>query len=235
MRYLCIITAALLLAGSAFAADIVSMPTANQMKAGEFDAAAYYFGLDNPSAAPQYVQLQTLYVGLTDRFEIDVHHANVDKDEDSTILVGSFKLLSETQVKPDLVIGCRNIGGTATALDNPGTGLNERTKSEKRSYFLSAAKTFFFNPLIPGPPLVRVHLSLGTEDWTLFGQKRHQGIFGGLQFLFRPELGLIVQNDGQDLITGLSIMPKNSGLTIKGGTYGDHWWTGIAYNKAINL
>ncbi|MCL4499229.1 MAG: hypothetical protein M1335_03170 [Chloroflexi bacterium] len=235
MRYLCVLAAVLLFSGCAFAADIVSMPTANQLKAGDVEAAAYYFGLDNPSVAPQHVQLQTLYLGLTDRLELDVHHATVDKDEESTIFVGTFKLLSESVTKPDLVIGCRNLGGTATAFDNPGTALNERSKSEDRSYFISGAKTFFFNPLKPGPPLVRVHLSLGTADWTLFDVKRHQGLFGGLQFLLRPELGLVVENDGQDTITGLTIMPKNSGLTIKGGTYGDHWWTGIAYNKQLNL
>ena len=26
-----------------------------------------------------------------------------------------------------------------------------------------------------GPPLVRVHLSLGTADWTLLNEERHKG------------------------------------------------------------
>ena len=235
MRCFYAVIAVLLLASCAFADDIVTMPTANQLKAGEVDVATYYLALDNPSVAPQFVQYQTLYVGITNKIELDIHRSAVDKNETATILVGSYKLLSETPVTPDLVIGIRNIGGTATSLDNPMTPFNERSLSEKRSYFASAAKTFFINPLKPGPPLVRVHLGIGTEDWTLLGEKRHDGLFGGLQFLLRPEVGLVLQNDGQDTITGLTIMPKNTGLTIKAGTYGDHAWYGIAFRKQISF
>ncbi len=234
MKYLFLVILVLFVASCAFADDIVTMPTANQLKAGELDTAAYYLSLDNPAGAPQFVQIQTLYYGLTDKLELDIHRSAVDKNETGTIVVGSYKLLSESPTTPDLVVGCRNIGGTPTSLDNPFTAVNERTKSEDRSYFLSAAKTFFFNPAQPGAPLVRAHLSVGTEDWTVLGQKRHEGIFGGLQFLLRPELGLVVENDGQDLITGITIMPKNSGLTIKGGTYGDHTWVGIAYRRDLS-
>lgn len=235
MRYLLAVALALLAASCACADDVITMPTANQLKAGEVDTAAYYLSLDNPSVAPQFVQYQTLYMGLTDRLELDVHRSAVDKNETATILVASYRLLSENARTPDLVIGCRNLGGTATSLDNPMTPVNERSKSQDRSYFLSAAKTFFLNPAQPGTPLVRVHLSLGTEDWTLLGEKRHDGLFGGLQFLLRPDLGLVIQNDGQDLITGLAITPKNSGLTIKGGTFGDHTWVGVAYRTALTF
>jgi len=228
MRYLWLAVLFVLACGCAVADDIVTMPTANQLKKGEVDVAAYYLWLDFPSAAPQYVQYQTVYVGLTDRIELDAHRAAVDKDRDSTVLVGSFKLLSESPTTPDLVVGCRNLGGTATT-NNPAL----KGKSEDRSYFLSAAKTFFFNPAAPGPPLVRVHLSLGTEDWTLLGEERHKGLFGGLQFLITPTVGAVIQNDGQDLITGITIMPPKTGLTIKGGGYGDHWWVGVALRKDL--
>ncbi len=228
MRYILLTLILLLASGCVWADDIVTMPTANQLKGGDVDIAVYYLGLDFPDNMPQHVQYQTLYVGLTDRIELDVHRANVDKDKDSTILVGSVKLLCESPTTPDLVFGCRNIGGTATT-NVPAV----RDKSKDRSYFLSAAKTFFFNPAAPGPPLVRVHLSLGTEDWTLLGEKRHEGIFGGLQFLFRPDLGAVIQNDGQDLITGITYMPINTGLTFKAGTFGDHWWVGVAFRKNL--
>lgn len=226
MRYLFVAVMVLLAVSCAFADDIVTMPTANQLKAGQVDAAAYYLHLDNPSVAPQFVQYQTLYVGVTDKLEIDAHRSAVDKSETATILVASYKLFSETAQLPDVVVGCRNLGGTATSPD---------PKSEDRSYFVSAAKTFFFNPAAPGPPLVRVHLSVGTADWTLLGEKRHQGIFGGLQFLLHPEVGLVVQNDGQDTITGVTYMPKNTGLTFKGGTFGSHTWMGVAYRATMNF
>ncbi|MDH7601622.1 MAG: hypothetical protein QHI38_05670 [Armatimonadota bacterium] len=228
MRLLAAALAALCVCGSALADDIVTMPTANQLKAGEVDAAVYYISLDYPDPQPQFIQYQTLYVGLTDKLELDAHRANVDKDKSSIVLVASYKLLSETASAPDLVFGLRNFN-RATTTWNPAA----KDKSEDMSAFLSAAKTFFFKPSIPGPPLVRVHLSLGTKDWTLFGEERHKGLFGGLQFLLTPWLGAVVQNDGTDTITGITIMPKGTGLTIKGGTFGDHTWVGISWRKDL--
>jgi hypothetical protein len=232
MRYL-FFAVALLLTGSVLADDIVTMPTANQLRAREVDVAAYYLKLDFDSPAPEFVQYQTLYVGLTDRFELDAHRAAVDNNETSVILVGTIKLLSETLLTPNVVVGCRNITGEPTVINPPGSPVDFRSKSKKRSFFISGAKTFFLKPTMQGPPLVRVHLSLGTEDWTLLNEKRHEGPFGGLQFLFLPQLGAIVQNDGQDWITGITFMPKNTGLTLKGGTYGDHTWVGVAYRRAF--
>lgn len=230
MRYLIVVVALMLVAGCVMADDIVTMPTANQLKAGDVDVAAYYLGLDMPSALPQSVNYQTLYVGLTDKLELDVHRADVDKDDTSNVIVAQYKMLSETAVKPDLVFGVRNLTGESTTLNPAFKG-----KTEDRSYYLAAAKTFFFNPAAPGAPLVRVHLGVGTEDWTLLNEGRHEGIFGGLQFLLRSDLGAVIENDGTDTITGLTYMPKNTGLTVKGGTYGDHWWAGVAYRKALNF
>jgi len=190
MRYILICLVLLLSSAFVCADDIVTMPTANQLKGGQVDLAAYYLGLQMPDGAPQHVSYQTLYVGLTDKFELDAHLSDVNKDSSSTVLVGSYKLLSENRVTPDLVFGCRNIAGVATTI-NPAV----RENSQDRSYYVSAAKTFFFNPAAPGAPLVRVHLSAGTADWTLLGAERHKGLFGGLQFLLRPDIGAIIEND----------------------------------------
>ncbi len=234
MRYLLVIVIFAIATGLSSADDIVSMPSANQLKAGEVDVAGYYFWLDNPSMFPQYVQLQTVYVGLTDRIEIDAHRSAVDKDETAVVFVASYKLLSETLTKPDLVIGCKNLFETETSGDVPVTpSINEREKSRERSFFLSAAKTFFMRPGFPGPPLVRAHLSLGTADWTMMAEERHKGLFGGLQFLFRPDVGGVIQHDGQDLITALTYMPPKTGLTFKGGTFGDHKWFGVAWRTNL--
>jgi len=231
MRYLAIAIVLVSMCGCAVADDIVTMPTANQLKAGELDAAVYYIDVDAPSPQPQYVQYQTLYLGLTDRFELDFHRAAVDNNETSVVIVGSVKLLSEGLSTPDLVFGVRNIGQTPTIVGPPGSDIRE--KSKDASVFLSAAKTFFFNPMAPGPPLVRVHLSLGSADWTLFGEERHKGLFGGLQFLFAPWIGAVVQNDGADTITGITIMPPKTGFTLKGGTFGDHSWIGLSWRTDL--
>ncbi|HOF89286.1 MAG TPA: hypothetical protein PLZ36_14460 [Armatimonadota bacterium] len=228
MRKLLITLALALCAGLALAADIVTMPTANQLKKGEVEVAAYYLNLDLPPAAPQNVWYQTLYVGVTDWLELDLHRADVDNDKVSTVLVASVKVLSETAATPDVVIGARNITGERTT-NNPAVA----NLSEDTSFFVSAAKTFFLGEQ-PGPPLARLHLSYGNADWTLLGEARHNGFFGGAQFLITPQIGAVAIHDGTDLITGLTFMPQSlPGLTLKAGTYGDHQWIGAAYTKAL--
>jgi len=192
------------------------------------DVAAYYLDLKMPAGAPQFVHYQTLYVGLTDKVEVDFHRADVNRDAESVVTVVSLKLGSEGPNTPDVVVGLRNVFGEPTT-NNPSV----RGKTGKRSVFLTAAKTYFLKEGVQGPPLARVHLGLGTEDWSLLNEKRHDGAFGGVQMLFCPTLGAVVQHDGRDWITGITIMPVNSGLTIKGGTYGDHRWYGVAYRKAL--
>jgi hypothetical protein len=216
----------LALAMAAWADDIVTMPTANQLKAREVDVAAYYLDLKMPAGAPQFVQYQTLYLGLTDRIELDFHRADVNRDAKSVVTVLSVKLASEGPQTPDFVVGLRNVLGEKTTL-NPDL----RDKTGRRSVFATAAKTYFLKEGVQGPPLARVHLGVGTADWTLLNEKRHEGPFGGVQFLIVPTVGAVVQWDGRDWITGLTIMPQQSGLTIKGGTYGDHRWYGVAFRK----
>jgi hypothetical protein len=224
MKTLYLIFALLLLCvlgASCWAADIVSMPTANQMKAGEVDTAGYYFFLDFDKPMPQFVRVETLYVGLTDKLELDLHRYDLDRVAPATLCIASYKLLSENQKQPDLVIGAKDI---ADREFNPAV-------PRKTSYFLSAAKTL--NPPAPGMapklPIWRLHVSIGTEDPSLLGETRHEGIFGGIQTLLTPQIGAIVLHDGRDLITGLTITPNKSWPTIKGGTFGDHSWVGISY------
>lgn len=230
MRIIWMVLILAMICGCACADDIVTMPTANQLKQGEVDIAAYHLSLDFPTPMPQSVEYQTLYIGVTDWLEIDAHHANVDNDKESTVLVASAKLLSETNVLPDVVVGCRNLGGTATT-NNPAL----KEKSEDRSYYLCAAKTFFCNPLKPGPPLFRAHLGFGTPDYTLLGDRRHDGVFGGLQILLKPTLGMVAEYDGENVITGMTFMPKNTGLTLKAGSYGQHLWIGLAFRKELSF
>ncbi len=72
-------------AGVAMAGDIVTVPTANQVMAGEIDVADYYIFVDNDALVEaiqpldiDFVRVQTFYMGLTDELEIDVHRYDVD-------------------------------------------------------------------------------------------------------------------------------------------------------------
>jgi hypothetical protein len=227
-----VVFVALLAATAAMAADIVTVPTANQLKAGEVDVAHYWIGTDlppiqtpgGPLRAPTQLNFNTLYVGLTDRIEIDAHEVKpVGGDiaiASSTIWNATVLLLKEDKRNPNVVIGGRNLEGTS----GPA--------GVKASWFISAAKTVLAPVGAPpsfSNPVLRLHLSVGTEDWTLFGEKRHDGIFGGVQAMVSPQFGLVVLHDSQDLITGITYTRNPKWPTIKGGTYGDHRWAGINY------
>lgn len=223
MRYVVATLLVVLLAGSCFAADIVTVPTANQLTQGQVDLAYYFIGLDAPNDKPQNVQVQTVYVGLTDTIELDAHRYDLDLLGDSTIINATMSLMRETATMPDLAIGGRNIGGSDVG-GIPG--------SDKRSWFVTAAKTL--NLPAAGPPalpVIRLHAGLGTKDQTLLGEKRHEGLFGGVQVLLAPQIGAVALHDGQDLITGLTYSPEGTGFTLKGGTFGDHWWVGLSWAK----
>ena len=211
-------------AGMAVAGDIVTVPTANQVKAGEVDLAVYYLGLDNDSL-PEFIQpldigfvrAQTAYIGVTDKLELDIHRYDVDVLGVKTIFNATWVLQQETLKRPIVVVGGRDLS----------------REYAHASYFVSAAKTL--NPPVGGPPtgpIVRLHLSLGTEDNTLLGEGRHEGIFGGVQAVLRPAspmVGAIALYDGTDVITGLTVVPEPGWPTLKGGTFGGHWWIGMSY------
>jgi len=203
-------------AGVARGADIVTVPTANQLKAGEVDVAVYYLGLDFPEPMPQFARVQTLYVGVTDRIEIDLHRYDLDGDpQPDTIWIMSALVLKEDSKTPALVVGARD--------------LDEQLADT--SYYLSLAKTL--NPPQPGAaptfPIWRLHLSVGDDDDSLLGETRHDGLFGGVQVLVTPKLGVIALHDAQDLITGVTYTHDRNWPTLKAGTFGDHWWVGANY------
>ena len=211
-------------AGASLAGDIVTVPTANQLKAGQFDAAYYYIFVDDGALMAglrpldiDYVRAQTLYVGLTDKVELDIHRYDVNGLGADTIFNSTVVLLPEDQMKPEVVLGGRDLSAVYG----------------HASFFVSAAKTI--NPPVAGPPtkpIVRLHLSLGTKDKTLFGENRHHGLFGGVQVLYRPTypmVGVVALYDAQDIITALTVTPKPNWPTLKGGTFGGHWWIGMSY------
>lgn len=230
-RVLAVVTALVLLCltlTAASAEDIVTVPTANQLCAGQFDVAAYHIGVDNDgliaplqSLGIDSVRVLTLYAGLSNNLELDVHYYDVDlpagMDGEATIFNATYLVVREDAKKPNVVIGGRDLTG----------------QYGHASWFVSTAKTL--NPPVGGPPtgpIYRLHLSAGTEDNTLFAEPRHEGLFGGIQICVKPiypQVGAVALYDGQDIITGLTYTHTENSPTLKGGTFGDHWWVGISY------
>jgi hypothetical protein len=228
VRCLCLVTmmVAVCFVSHGRADDIVTVPTANQYRKGQVDVAGYYVGLQNPVGAPQNLTLAALNMGMTDRIELDGYWQDIDKDKQAIVLTGYLRLLRETVRQPGLVVGCKNMNGASTTNAPLYSQL-----SRERSYFICAVHTVPFNRHSKAPPLVRVHLCLGTADWTLGNVKRHQGLFGGLQFILRRDFGISLLNDGADFIPALVYIPGNSGFLMKAGMLGPHWLAGVAYNR----
>jgi len=205
-----------LAATAAMAADIVTVPTANQLGANQVDVAYYWINLDLPGGVPSELHFNTLYVGITDWLEIDAHRTKTGGGPSGTIWNATALVLKEDQQRPNVVVGGRNLEGQGC----------------KTSWFISAAKTVLAP--VGGPPslqspVVRLHLSLGTDDWTMFGEKRHQGLFGGVQSLLDPRLGVVALYDGQDMIYALTYTHTPKWPTFKIGKLGKHEWVGVSY------
>jgi len=218
-------------AGPARAGDIVTMPTANQLGAGEVDLAQYHIWFRYPpgSGAPTHAWFSTMYVGVTDRVEVDVWYINPNKQPSQTVINATGLLTSQRKGDyADVVVGIRDLGDSLERLFPPAGNHFER------SVFVAAAKTL--NPP-PGPPtkhdmpIWRAHLGVGTSLGlgTNLDRVGDGGVFGGLQVLVTPQIGAIALWDGTDDIIGLTYTRKPDWPTIKGGVFGDHWWIGVNY------
>ena len=109
MRLLCMVSALVFVASVVSAYDIITVPTADQLREGEIELAYYYAFLKYDDPNPEFIQVLTLYVGVTDRLELDAHMYAVNDNETSVFPIGNVKLLSEAEHGADLVFGCKNM------------------------------------------------------------------------------------------------------------------------------
>jgi len=207
------------LASAAMAADIVTLPTANQLKADQLEIAYYRLDLDfkNP-AAPGKANLTTVYWGITDRLELDAWWYDPEKGGSDLALNASFLVIPEGEVMPAVVVGVQDI---TTALP---TGKLSWYAAAAKNVIVSEARRFF--------PVVRLHGGVGA--------KQNNGIFGGVQALVTRNLGAVVlysSNEallgGRNWITGLTYTFPKTPLVLKFGTLGRHNWFGAAYTISI--
>lgn len=194
------------------AADIVTLPTANQLKAGQVEAAYYRLDLDYPPGAPTNMGLATLYYGFSNRFEVDAWWIDPNKGGDEIVINPSYLLVQESSNKPSLVVGAQDLFNALKG---------------KPSWYVAGAKTIRARKggLFP---VVRLH-----AGW---GSKANSGFFGGVQAMIYGPLGMVLlhsQNEGllggENLIAGLTFTFPKMPLVLKGGVLGKHTWIGIAY------
>ncbi|MGQ9697543.1 MAG: hypothetical protein ACUVRO_06070 [Armatimonadota bacterium] len=218
---LSLLAVALLGVSAAFAADIVTLPTANQLKGNQLEVAYYRLDLDfkaPPSAAPGKANLVTAYWGITDRLELDAWWYDPDLGGSDLALNASFLVVPESEAMPSIVVGAQDI---TTALP---TG--------KVSWFAATAKNLVADESRRFFPVVRLHAGVGS--------KQNRGVFGGIQAVIAGNLGLVVlRSTNKDLlggrrwITGLTYTFPKTPLVIKAGTLGRHNWVGVAYTFSL--
>lgn len=177
-RVLCLVVGVALLAVAlpAMAGDIVVMPTANTVAGGhaELNYIRWNFSHEYPLSTDWNVY--EAFVGVTDRIEVDV--VSIDKNPKTLTEANVYlTLLKESAVRPSLIVGATNclesswLGGMNDASPFVVSAYNANVPAGKPSF---------------NDPLVRLHVG--------WGDKFHNGWFGGFQFLFTPYLGGAILN-----------------------------------------
>ena len=194
------------LAAPVFAGDIVAMPTANMQPA---QTAEFNYIRWNDIVPDVNANIYEGFVGVTDWLEIDALRFDPTAGDSRTEANVYVRLLKETAQHPSVVIGATNITG-ATWVDG---------KDDVSPFVVGA-----YNVNVPAgrptfnDPLVRLQMA--------WGDKFHDGFFGGVQALFTPRLGAAVFNY-QGLPSYLGVYTVNKTLELRAG-----WKSGTPFYSA---
>jgi hypothetical protein len=178
-RTLMAVVVGLALAVPVFAGDIVSMPTANVVQPKDIELNAIYWMMP-PAGSAGNVTVGEAFLGLYDRFEVDVLYADI-KDFDSFTEVNAYYTLCKEDVeKPGVVVGFTNILGSDWL---GGKKFEGDPDNDKASFVIASAYNLAAPEKIsPKTPLIRAHLG--------WGNNYHENkLFGGIQFKVYPKFG----------------------------------------------
>ena len=193
--------------------SIITMPTADVAAPGEANIATYAVNFDGTiPTGDTAMDVHIAYAGIVKNLEIE---ANVYDYNNSgfkqDFLVATYKVLNEGQYRPQVSVGVKNPNGEILGVTDDPT------------YFIALVKTLAAPaPGEPFSPVVRLHLGLGDNV--------HRGVFGGLQMLVHPKVGLALLHDANDVLIALTATPIEKGPTLKAGTLGPNPWFGVHYD-----
>lgn len=209
------------LAVPVFAGDIVAMPTANMQPAHTAELNYIYWQADTVPpmtspygkslflGGPNHANIEEVFVGVTDWLEVDGLHFDIPGGDNFTEANVYVRLIPETAKHPSLVVGATNI-----------TGSNWVGGSDDVSPFIVGA----YNINVPAgcptfnDPLVRLQMA--------WGDKFHDGFFGGVQAMFTPRFGAAVFNY-QGAPSYLGVYTVNKMLELRAG-----WKSGSPFYSA---
>jgi hypothetical protein len=227
MRLAVIMGAVLCLLAAAHAKDIVSMPEATMMGAGEFEAAYIYW--DTSYVGFDHANVGEFYLGITKKFELDLDHvepSDVPWLAGVTELNGYYSVCTEIPRKrPTLVVGATNL------LGNDWLPSSERppTKGDTRiSPFAVAAMTL----RVPqqGPP---TWLDPAVRAQLGWGANYHEDqFFGILQVAFTPNVVAAFQHY-QGRPGGLIGWQSNKGWAVHLGTLDHKPYVHFSYDVSL--
>lgn len=202
----------------ALGSSIITMPTADVAPVGAANVATYVVNFDGmPEGAPTGMNVHILYAGIARNLEVEANVYDVNKSgprQDFFVL--TYKAMDETATMPQISVGVKNPFGEIL-------GNDDDPLDDSPTYFVAAVKTLMAPaPGEPFTPVVRLHAGLGTNY--------HEGIFGGIQALLTPKLGVAALHDANDMLFAATYKPSEKLPTFKAGTLGDHTWFGLDYD-----
>lgn len=197
--------------------SIITMPTADVAPPGVVNVAAYAVNFDGSTPmGDTTMNVYIAYASLVKNLELE---ANVYDYNNSgfkqQFYVLTYKACEETALLPQISVGVKNPTGEMVN--------NEDIMNDDASWFVTAVKVLS-GPKPGGPfrPVVRLHAGVGTN--------LHEGLFGGVQTLLTPQIGIAALYDGSFTLLAATFKPSPTLPTFKAGTLGDHTWVGIDYD-----
>jgi hypothetical protein len=200
--------------------SIITMPTADVAPPGVVNVAAYavnFNELPPPPAAPSGMNVFIAYAGIAKNLELEANvYAQKDGFDTLTFFNLTYKVAEQTATMPQISVGVKNLLG-----EDLGNG--DVAPNDDPTYFVALVKVLSGPaPGEPFKPVVRLHVGLGNN--------LHNGIFGGLQAMLTPQIGLALLSDAESTLISAAFKPSANSPTFKAGTLGDHTWMGIDYD-----
>jgi len=195
--------------------SIITMPTADVAPVGTVNLATYAVDFDGLPFSGMNVHI--VYAGIAKNLELEANIYDIsDGGPTQDFFVVTYKALEETPTRPQVSIGVKNPNGETLGNDSDPT-------DDDPTFFIAAVKVLKAPaPGEPFSPVIRLHAGIGTNY--------HEGVFGGLQALLTPQLGVAALHDANDTLFAATYKPSPKMPTFKAGTLGDHTWLGIDYD-----
>ena len=195
----------------ALALDYMTMPLADQLPGGGFQAGWYFIDLADTATGTTRANLYQTAFGFGNQVEIS--YLTLRPDQGPTLK--GFNL--SYQVEPETLESWATTVGVYNILSN------DYFRGSKPSYFVAAAKTMQFSEsTAAGQPVYRAFLGYGT--------KSHDGWFYGVQARLDPQISGMAEHYAGQAIYGISyaLQSKEGSPVAHVGTFDGDPFYGIS-------